>query len=106
MNAIFIFGAAAVCASATLAGIIASSKGNATTAPTPRNTVRRDKCFFVMNITGKSSGASVRYRHLRHFHIRLARTLGRGHLLHLECGACDNAEQDGREAIVIGIRPA
>src|SRR5687768_2600815 len=44
------FGAAAVCASAVPAGIMASSSGSAIVAPTPRSTVRRDRCFFVTNI--------------------------------------------------------
>ncbi len=45
-----IFGAAAVAASAVRAGIIASSSGSASVAPTPRSTVRRDRCFFVTNM--------------------------------------------------------
>src|SRR3984957_18401652 len=93
MKASFIFGAAAVCASATVAGIIASSSGSATTAPTPRRTVRRDRCFLVRNIMLVPLVRSVRYRHLSYLHIRLARTLRRGHLLHLECGTGDKAEQ-------------
>jgi hypothetical protein len=32
------------------AATIESSSGSATDAPMPRNTVRRDRCFFVMNI--------------------------------------------------------
>ena len=44
------FGAAAVFASAVAAGIIASSSGNATAAPTPCSTVRRERCFRVMNM--------------------------------------------------------
>src|SRR5581483_3077651 len=40
-------GLAAVCASATPAGIMASSSGRARVAPAPRRTVRRDMCFFV-----------------------------------------------------------
>ncbi len=44
------FAAAAVCAIAVAAGIIASSSGRDTLTPRPRNTVRRDRCFLVMNI--------------------------------------------------------
>src|SRR5690606_22143732 len=40
----------AVRANATPAGIIASSNGSAMHAPAPRNTARRDRCFFVMNM--------------------------------------------------------
>src|SRR6186713_2656697 len=43
-------GAAAVCARAVPAGIIASSSGSAIVTPAPRRKVRRDKCFFVMNM--------------------------------------------------------
>jgi hypothetical protein len=32
------------------AGIIASRRGSASVAPAPRNIVRRDMCFFVMNV--------------------------------------------------------
>jgi len=42
--------AAAVFASAMPAGIIASSSGSETLAPMPRRTVRRERCFLVMNI--------------------------------------------------------
>src|SRR3990167_920062 len=50
MNPSFGVGPAAVWASAVRAGIMASSSGSAIVAPTPRSTVRRDRCFFVMNI--------------------------------------------------------
>jgi len=43
-------GAAAVCASAVLAGTMASSSGSATAAPIPRRNVRRGREVFVMNI--------------------------------------------------------
>src|SRR5690606_6570508 len=36
--------------SAVPAGIIASSKGSATVLPRPRRTMRRERCFFVMNM--------------------------------------------------------
>src|SRR5690349_12218775 len=48
-------GRAAVWASATPAGTIASSSGNASAAPIPRNTVRRSRAFFVMNMLGVTS---------------------------------------------------
>jgi hypothetical protein len=44
------FGAAAVCASAVAAGIIAPSNGSPIVAPPPFSKVLRDRCFFVMNI--------------------------------------------------------
>jgi hypothetical protein len=45
------FGLAAVWASAVQAGIIASNKGRPTVTPAPRRNVRRERCFFVMNMT-------------------------------------------------------
>src|SRR4026207_2385227 len=45
------FGAAAGCARAVIDGIMASSSGRPTTTPAPRKNVRRERCFFVMNIT-------------------------------------------------------
>src|ERR1700733_2666750 len=106
MNASFIFGAAAVCARATAAGIIASSNGSATTAPTPRRTVRRDRCFLVRNIMSNPLAHSVRYGHLSHFHVRLPGALSGGHLFHLKCRTCDDSDQDRREAIVVSGRTA
>ena len=44
--------AAAVCAHAVCAGIIASSSGSAMVAPAPFRTVRRDRCFLVRNMAG------------------------------------------------------
>ena len=41
---------AAVCAKGVAAGTIDSRKGNATVAPMPCRTVRRERCLFVMNI--------------------------------------------------------
>ncbi len=41
---------AGVFAHATAAGFIASSSGSAIVAPTPFNIVRRERCFFVMNM--------------------------------------------------------
>src|ERR1700681_4494329 len=43
-------GFAAVCARAVRAGIIASSRGRATTVPMPRKKVRRGRCFLVRNM--------------------------------------------------------
>src|ERR1700733_16324968 len=106
MNASFIFGAAAVCARATAAGIIASSNGSATTAPTPRRTVRRDKCFLVRNIMSNPLAHSVRYQHLSHLHVRLGGALTGGYLLHLKSRTRDDTYQDRREAIVVGGRGA
>ncbi len=44
-------GLAAVCTIGVKAGTIESSSGNASDAPTPRRTVRRDRPFLVMNMT-------------------------------------------------------
>ena len=43
-------GAAAVCARAVPAGIIASSSGSAIVAPAPLSTARRDRCLRVKNM--------------------------------------------------------
>jgi hypothetical protein len=43
-------GRAGVCASAVIAGTIASSSGRATVAPTPRRNVRRGNDRFVTNM--------------------------------------------------------
>src|ERR1700722_11759172 len=101
MKASFIFGAAAGWARATAAGIIASSNGSATTAPTPRSTVRRDKCFLVRNIMSNPLAHSVRYQHLSHFHVRLPGALSGGHLFHLKVRTCYDSDQDRREAVVV-----
>ena len=47
MKPIFTSGFCGVLASA---GTIASSIGSAIVTPTPRSTVRRERCFFVMNM--------------------------------------------------------
>src|ERR1700722_9291682 len=106
MKAIFIFGAAAVCASATPAGTMASRNGSATAAPTPRRTARRERYFLVRKIMSYPLAHSVRYRHLGDLHIRLTATRNGRHLLHLEGGACDDPEQDRGKAIVVGGRIA
>src|SRR5690242_12489634 len=48
-------GAAAVLANAVRAGIMASNSGSAIDTPIPCNTVRRDRCFFVMKCMLRTS---------------------------------------------------
>ena len=48
-------GSAAVLPSGVCAGTIESSSGSASDTPMPRRTVRRERCFFVMNCTLYSS---------------------------------------------------
>src|SRR5262245_10584909 len=67
-------GAAPVCANATPAGSIASSSGSAMQLPAPRNTVRRERCFFVMNISYLLSPLALLLRVLRS-HRRRGRTV-------------------------------
>src|ERR1051325_7937929 len=43
-------GFAAVCDKAVDAGIMASNNGSPTATPAPRRNVRRERCFFVMNM--------------------------------------------------------
>src|SRR5688572_6927150 len=56
---------AAVLARAVCAGIIASSNGSAMDVPRPRSTVRRERCFLVMNTScllslGMTRGTALR----------------------------------------------
>src|SRR5215813_13019500 len=44
------FGVAAVCARSVPAGTIASSSGKASVTPAPRKNVRRERCFFTINM--------------------------------------------------------
>src|SRR5213079_3251994 len=84
------FGVAAVCARTVAAGTIASSSGNASVTPVPRRKVRREMCFFEMNM------------------VSLCRSLTSGGLLRgfrgpdvvLKWRALDDAEHESREAIV------
>src|SRR5258708_30551940 len=50
MQARRVFGDAAVLDNGVCAGTIESSSGNASDAPTPRRTVRREMCFLVINM--------------------------------------------------------
>src|SRR5260370_41480441 len=52
MQARRVFGDAAVLDNGVCAGTIESSSGNASDAPQPRRTVRREICFLVMNMPG------------------------------------------------------
>src|SRR5260370_1102347 len=46
-----VFGAAVVLLKGVWAGSIASSNGSTTDPPSPRRTMRRERCFFVINIS-------------------------------------------------------
>src|SRR5690242_20045528 len=50
MQARRVLGAAAVLATGVCAGTMESSNGRAKDTPIPRRTVRRERCFLVMNI--------------------------------------------------------
>src|SRR4029453_4701254 len=85
-------GAAAVCASAVLAGIMASSKGSAIVAPRPRRNVRRGRCFFVMNMTVLSL--------LSRCHPLFS--LGKlRDALHLEIWTLHNTKHDRRKLVIV-----
>ena len=58
------FGVAAVCASSVAAGTMASRSGRASVTPVPRRKVRREMCFFAMNMVALF--ASVRRGLQRH----------------------------------------
>src|SRR5262249_24467139 len=52
-------GLAAVFPIGVNAGTMASRNGNAIVAPIPRNTARRDMCFFIVNIAQAPYGGRV-----------------------------------------------
>ena len=54
-----VFGFAGVCASAVIAGTIASSTGSPTAAPMPRRNVRRGREVFVMNMVSQLNPPSL-----------------------------------------------
>src|SRR2546430_15484677 len=93
-------GAAAVCASAELAGIIASRSGSASVQPALFRNVRRRMCFFAMNIWLSGSLAAglfrgdgvTRHRPFLNLHV------------HLERLAVDDAEDERGETIVASFR--
>src|SRR5690606_33929839 len=106
-------GVAAVCASAVRAGIIASSSGSAMVAPTPRRTVRRDRCFFVMNILLSSfptqgSGVIRKSLSVDALVVLCARCQTRfsGQRRESKRLARDDAGQNRRERIVVACRIA
>src|SRR5438552_7817141 len=55
-----LFGFAAVLLSGVCAGAMDSRKGKAMVTPAPRRNVRRERCFFVMNIMIFSSSETAR----------------------------------------------
>src|SRR5919109_790366 len=89
------FGAAAVCASAVAAGTIASSSGSATDAPTPRSTVRRSRCFLVMNMEVILSLLT------RDGRLQRRRLLLERNLLHAERRAVHDRRQHRAEAVIL-----
>src|SRR5688500_10661174 len=101
MNPMRGMGLAAVFASAVFAGIIASSNGSAMLAPTPFRTVRRDKCFLVINMAqaplGLGGGNGRRYGLLRQ---RLLFAAGNALLLERVAGH-DVHDQRGESVIVL-----
>src|SRR6476659_2044770 len=87
---------AAVCAKAVRAGIMASSSGNARAVPTPRSTVRRVRCFLVLNISNDSL-YSLPGGHLRGLLLYLLHYTG------LERRRRDNPHHDRRESVIIAL---
>src|SRR5215471_2810490 len=83
-----VFGAAAVWRRGVWAGTIDSSSGSEIEAPSPRSTVRLDRCFFVMNIMPLLT-------------FSLYRSLGRRGLHSLfKCIAGDDPSHQRRKSIV------
>src|SRR5262245_49943623 len=73
-----------------------SSNGKDKLAPRPRNTARRDRCFFVMNMAISSNRSAVVRDGGRS---RLRRALTNDPLL--KWRACDDAENERRPAVVV-----
>src|SRR5687768_14305782 len=107
-------GAAAVCAHAVPAGIMASSSGSAMVAPAPLRTVRRDRCFLNRNISklllkGRPEGRPLPhpgnpgYSSRRRFRDRPVRVVG---FPLSERVARNHAKDDGLEAVVVRGRLA
>src|SRR5580698_9775748 len=92
------FGAAAVLAMAVAAGIMASSRGRPTLTPSPRSTVRRHRCFLVMNmVCPLQPGGGVTERNGG-----LAGSL-QGNLVFAKGLAVDDAQHDrGKPVVVLG----
>src|SRR5215471_11826304 len=78
------------------AGTIASSSGSASVAPTPRSTVRRDRCFFVTNI-----GLLLRRRSARCRGLSLEIAVRARHRAVAERRALRDRGQDRGEAVVV-----
>src|SRR6186713_1583001 len=102
--------AAAVFASAVWAGIIASSSGSAIAAPAPCSTVRRERCFFVMNMvwspalrSGRNDGSGRSFGSVGSY-LCGPRDRGRRRRRAPPEGiAVHDAEHDGLEAVVLGL---
>src|SRR6266540_7101338 len=88
--------AAAVFAHAVCAGTIASRNGSATVAPMPPRTVRREMCFFVMNMSDLLSSFAFRGRG----RVRVGRRRARS-TAHLKWRALHDAKNERRDAIVV-----
>src|SRR5215467_3265948 len=83
-----VFGAAAVWRRGVCAGTIDSSSGRDIEAPSPRNTVRLDRCFFVINIMPLLT-------------FSLYRSAARRRLYSLfKCIVCDDPSHQRRKSIV------
>src|SRR5262249_5560425 len=97
-------GDAAVCASAVHAGTIASSRGRPMATPAPRRNVRRDRCFFVMNIRQLHGSRPTPPCGISHISPRRHLLYFLRHFPHLKRHALHNAHNDGREPVVVTRR--
>src|ERR1700674_5851487 len=87
-----IFGSAAAFAKGAHAGNIESSSGKASVTPAPRNTVRREICFWVMNMRSPSFLLPACRRH-RAF----------GFAIHLERVALDDPQNQRSELVIVAL---
>src|SRR5215813_4599061 len=68
------FAAASALAEGTKAGNIESSNGSANVTPAPRRNVRREMCFFVMNISTPVASDSSETACSEQFQVQLPKT--------------------------------
>src|SRR5579864_5322110 len=97
MHARRVFPAAAVLATGVCAGTIESSSGSAKDTPMPRRTVRRERCFLVMNI---ALGLLIQVA---------GNSIGRRILIlfgssHLKWRAFHNSQDERRKSVVVSSR--
>src|ERR1700681_2258541 len=93
-------GLAAVLPMSANAGTMPSSHGNASDAPRPRRTVRRDRCFLVIILMSLATPSSELRRRAVDGHVWLLRLRDP----HSKWRAVDQPQNQGRPSVVTGRR--